>query len=239
LFCFPYAGGNAPVFRTWPAGLPRSVEVCAARLPGRDERWREPPFTRLGPLVEALAGALRPYLGKPFAFFGHSMGALVGYELIRRLRREGGPTPLHYFASGRRAPHVPREEAPLHTMPEEQFREELRRIGGTPREVLEHEELMRVVSPTLRADFAVIETYAYAPEEALVCPITALGGVDDNEVSREGLEAWRQHTRGAFRVRMLPGDHFFLRSAQAQILGILREELAPLAGDPAAGWAGF
>jgi medium-chain acyl-[acyl-carrier-protein] hydrolase len=230
LFCFPYAGTGATVFRRWPASLPAGVEVCGVRLPGREGRLREPAFDRLAPLVEALAAALPPALDRPFAFFGHSMGALVAFELAHRLRRDGRPGPRHLFVSGRTAPQCHLDTC-RHTLPEPQFREELRRLGGTPREVLEHPELMQVLLPILRADFAVCETYAHEPDEPLDCPITAFGGLEDETARREDMEGWAVHTRAGFRLRMLPGNHFFLHSAESRLLQMLGDELTTPSGE--------
>ena len=142
LFCFHYAGGGASVFRTWSDSLPESVEVCAIELPGRGMRLRESPFTQLEPLVQHLASTLLPYLDKPFAFFGHSMGGLVSFELTRLLRTEYGVSPVHLFVSGHRAPQVPDPDPPIHTLPESEFLQELRRFNGTPEAVLKNAELM-------------------------------------------------------------------------------------------------
>ena len=225
LFCFPYAGGNITLFHNWSRQLPGSVEVCAAQLPGRGNRMRETPFTSLRPLVESLGEAIGPLLQKPFAFFGHSMGALIAFELTRYLRREKGLSPRHLFVSGRRAPHVPKRESPIHDLPQPEFIEELRRLDGTPSEVLEHPELMELMIPLLRADFAMVDTYEYVPEPPLECGITAYGGLQDHEVDRESLEAWRDCTQGRFILRMLPGGHFFPRSDQEMLLRLLNTEL--------------
>ncbi len=162
LFCFPYVGGGALIFRTWPNSLPATAEVCPVELPGRGTRLKETPFTRLLPLVQALAQALLPHLDKPFAFFGHSMGALISFELTRQLRRLYGLVPLHLFVSAHRAPQLPDPDPPIHTLPEAEFMEELRCLNGTPKEVLEQPELMELMLPILRADFALCETYIYA-----------------------------------------------------------------------------
>ncbi len=231
LFCFPYAGGGATVFRRWPASLPDSVEVCAVRLPGREGRLREPAVDRLAPLLDMLASALLPALDRPFAFFGHSMGALTAFELARRLRRDGWPGPRHLFVSGRIAPHLRRAQC-WHTLPDPQLLAELRRLGGTPRQVLEHPELMRMLLPMLRADFAVLETYVHHPEAPLDCPISAFGGLEDEVAKREQIEEWAAHTRAEFRLRMLPGNHFFLHSAEARLLQMLADDLASLSGAP-------
>jgi medium-chain acyl-[acyl-carrier-protein] hydrolase len=229
LFCFPYAGGNALIYRAWPEHLPWTVEVCAVQLPGRGERLRETPYRDMPSLVGALADALLPHLDKPFAFFGHSMGALISFELIRELRRRGGPLPAHLFVSGRRAPQLTKDDPPTYDLPEAEFLEDVRRFNGTPQEVLEHPELMQLLLPLLRADFAICQTYDYRPEPPLDCPISAFGGLQDVDVPRDYLEAWREQTAASFSVRMLPGDHFFLRTFQPLLLSTLAQPLRRLA----------
>jgi medium-chain acyl-[acyl-carrier-protein] hydrolase len=228
LFCFPYAGGSATIYRTWATTLPASVEVCAVQLPGRGKRVSEPAFTRLPALIEALAEALVPYLKqRPFAFFGHSMGALISFELTRHLRRTHPQlVPQKLFLSGRRAPSVVNSDAPTADLPEAQFIETLHQLNGTPREVLEHPELMQLMLPLLRADFAVCETYEYKTEPPLACPLSVYGGLQDTEVTREQLEAWRTETSGAFSLRMFPGDHFYLNNSPDQLPRMLAQELS-------------
>ncbi|HVF60151.1 MAG TPA: thioesterase domain-containing protein [Thermoanaerobaculia bacterium] len=233
LFCFPYAGGGASAYRAWGAALPTGIEVCPVQLPGREGRLREPPFTRMGPLVEALAGAL-PLADLPFAFFGHSLGALVAYELARALRRRGGPEPLALLLAGRRGPRRPPREEPIHELPDAEFMARLRELNGTPEEVLEHGELMALLLPLLRADFALHETWELRPEEPLAIGVSAFGGLADPEVTREDLEDWRGETRGRFRLRMLPGDHFFLHSERALLTEAVARDLSELAPLPAA-----
>ena len=218
LFCFPYAGGGAAIYRLWPQSLPSEVEACMAQLPGRGTRLREEPFTNLDALVAAVAEAIAPLLDKPFALFGHSMGAMISFELARRLREQGQPQPSHLFISGRRAPQLPNDDPISYNLPDAELGQELLRLNGTPKEVLEHPELMELMLPLLRADFSVVETYDYRPGVPLDCPLTAFGGLRDAEVSREQLDAWREQTTGEFALRMLPGDHFFLSDAQAQTL---------------------
>jgi medium-chain acyl-[acyl-carrier-protein] hydrolase len=229
LFCFPYAGGSSNlIYRGWQEGLPESVEVCPVELLGRGRRLRETPFTRLMPLVEAIAGEILPRLDKPFAFFGHSMGATIGFELARLLRREHCPTPVHLFVSGHRAPHIPMTEPPTYNLPEPEFLEELRRLNGTPQEVLEHPELIQMLMPLLRADFEVVQTYTYTAAPPLDCPITAFGGLQDVEVPSEYVAAWRDHSAAAFTLRMLPGGHFFLHTSRSLLLHALAQQLRQL-----------
>ena len=225
LFCFPYAGTGASIFRTWPDGLPADVEVCPVQFPGRGTRLMETPFAQLWPAVQVLAQALAPLLDKPFAFFGHSLGALVGFELARQLRRQSGVQPVRLFVSADRAPQIPHRCRPIHALPEGEFLGELRRLNGIPQKVLEDVELMQIMIPVLRADFAVYETYAYSADPPLNFPISTFGGLQDDRVSRGDLEAWRDQTSVSFSLRMFPGDHFFLHATQALLLQVLSQEL--------------
>ena len=224
LFCFPYAGAGALIFRNWSDGLPTDVEVCPVQLPGRGTRLMERPFTRLTLLIEALAPALAPLLDKPFAFFGHSLGALISFELARLIRREYRVHPVRVFVSGGRAPQIPHLDRSIHALPNKEFLEELRRLNGTPIELLDNKELMEVMLPILRADFAMYETYLYSAEPPLDCPISAFGGLQDRRVSISDLEQWRTQTNASFSLRMFPGDHFFLK--QLVLLQALSEELS-------------
>lgn len=225
LFLFPYAGGRASIFRTWPEELPSDVEVYAIDPPGRGTRMRESLFTRLHPMVNAVAKSIEPHLDKPFSFFGHSMGARAAFELTRKLRREGGPQPQHLFVSGCPAPQTEDRDAPVYNLPDAEFIEKLRRLNGTPREILEHPELLQLMLPILRADFELVQTYQYHPESPLDCPITAFGGLRDEEVSREELEAWHLQSTAGFVLRMFPGDHFFLHTSQSLLLRIFSHDL--------------
>ena len=225
LFCIPYSGSGTSIFRTWPNDFPAEIEVCAIRLPGRENRLREPPFTQLAPLTEILAQALRPYLDKPFAFFGHSVGALISFDVTRQLRRQGDPEPAYLFVSGRRAPQLPIPEPLAHMLSEVEFRERLHALNGVPESILHDPEMMELFLPTLRADFTIHETYIYTAEPPFNCPITIFGGLQDREASRAELDAWREHTRHRFKLRMLPGDHFFLHPEQSTLLQAIAQDL--------------
>jgi medium-chain acyl-[acyl-carrier-protein] hydrolase len=229
LFCFPYAGGSAVIYRDWAELLPPFVEVCAVQLPGRGARMREAAISDLSQLVESADAALRPHFDKPFAFFGHSMGAVIGFELARRLLREGGPLPRHLSVSGRSAPQFIDTGKKLYALPDDELIEELRGLNGTPPELLAHPELMELMLPLLRADFAVCQKYTHSPEPKLPVPITAFGGLQDTNVPREELEGWREQTTAAFKARLLPGDHFFVNTMRPTLLRALTQELHALA----------
>lgn len=228
LFCFPYAGGGAMIFRKWAEGLPSTVEIAALRLPGREGRLREEPFTTLADMLKTINEVLQPYLDKPFAFFGHSMGAVIGYEWARMLKAERGLEPVHLFVSGRRAPQFPEDDPHTYALPKPEFIEEIKRLNGTPKEVFDHPELMEMMIPLLRADFSVCQRYEYTPGPPLNCPITAYGGLSDTGVTRETLEGWREHTASTFTLRMLEGDHFFLNSSQPLLLRVISQALHKL-----------
>ena len=220
LFCFPYAGGSARIYRSWARHLPSCVEVCPVQLPGRDRRIAEPPFSNLQLLVQAAVEALRPLFDKPFAFFGHSMGALVSFELAHYVRAELGLSPKHIFASGRRAPQVSKDQS-IYDLPKEELLAELHQLKGTPPDVLDHPDLMELMLPLLRADFALGDTYVFSVRPLLSCPITVLGGLRDPCESRAELQAWGELTSGPFSLRMFPGDHFFLHSDELRLLEVI------------------
>jgi medium-chain acyl-[acyl-carrier-protein] hydrolase len=228
LFCFPYAGRGASIFRTWHNRLQSGVEVFPVQIPGRESRLSEPPFTRLAPLVEHLATALSPHFDVPFAFFGHSMGALISFELARFLRSQRRSCPMQLFVSGHRAPQLPPGRLRLHDLPEPALLQELRQLNSTSGEILDNGELMQIVLPTLRADLALCESYDYRPEEPFDFPIAAFGGLQDSTVSLKDVAQWRLQTRGPFALHMFPGDHFFLHSAKGPYLSTLFDMLQAL-----------
>jgi len=230
LFCFPYAGGSAMTYRTWSDFLPTNVEVVPIELPGRGGRMREKLYTNIKPLVKELADVLTPYLDKPHAFFGHSMGTLIGFEIARIFRNKNLPGQVHFFASGHTAPQFGYTHDPIYNLPDAQFIEELRKLNGTPETVLNNEELMQLILPMLRADFEVNETYIYEPGPPLDCSISAYGGVQDKDVSWVSLEAWREQTSAEFSIQMFSGGHFFLQEEQSTILQTLSIELKRILG---------
>lgn len=224
LFCFPYAGGGSSAFRGWSEGLPAGVDIWAAQLPGREARVAEPALRRLDSLIEALYEAILPRLDMPYAFFGHSMGALVAFELTRRLRRTGAPLPSRLLLGAFRAPQLPNPHIRIHHLPDEVLKTVLRK-EGTPRQVLENDELMRALLPMLRADLEICDTYQYREERPLAMPMSVYGGHQDVRVSRSDLDMWRTQADGPFRLAMLPGSHFFLHNSQDLLLAELSRDL--------------
>lgn len=195
-------------------------------LPGRDKRVHERPFDHLLSLVETLAEVL-PY-DKPFAFFGHSMGALVSFELARELRRRRRREPGYLFISAQAAPQIPIPPGLRNRMPDFELVQELRQSCGTPEEVLQDGSLMELLLSVLRADFSLVETYIFSPEEPLNCPIAVFGGEQDAEAGLEDLTAWRQQTSGAFALRRFPGGHFYLQEGRPNLLREIAKAMATL-----------
>jgi medium-chain acyl-[acyl-carrier-protein] hydrolase len=225
LFCFPYAGGSASVYSGWAGFFPPTVRVIPVELPGRGSRLNEPLISSLSPLINILVEDILPQLDSPFTFFGHSMGALIAFEMTRYLYYEYGYEPLRLFVSGRRAPQSPTLTPSSYNLQKDELIEELRKIGGTPSEVLGHAELMEIMLPVIRADFQLHQTYEFISGGRLTCPISAYGGMEDFEVPRSLLLSWRELTTSTFGLHMLPGDHFFLRSSQTLLLELLMREL--------------
>lgn len=225
LFCFPHAGAGATAYQTWARQFPPHVEVCAVQLPGRENRFREGVPRRWGALIESLASSVQAHADRPVAFFGHSMGALVAYEVARQLRQWQAPMPVHLFASGHRAPHLPRRHE-LHQLPDAELLQQLQTVGGGQTRLAGHDELTQLLLPIIRADLALVERYTYIPGEPLDTPITALCGAWDPWVSPEEAEGWRQHTGGPFSLRILPGDHFYLRANTGPLVSILSHTIS-------------
>ncbi|HKV37778.1 MAG TPA: thioesterase domain-containing protein, partial [Blastocatellia bacterium] len=195
------------------------------QLPGRANRIVDAPHLDAITMASDVAEGIGAYLDMPYAFFGHSMGAMLSYELVVLLRKRRMTGPLRLFISARRAPNVPYTDAAVYDLPEDEFINELRRLKGTPPEVFESPELLELLLPVLRADFQVCQTYRNSGDSPLDVPITVFGALDDTEVSRPALEEWRRWTSVSFAIHMLPGDHFFLHSRKPLLLNLLSREL--------------
>lgn len=215
------------MYRDWCEHVPRGVEVCAVQLPGREGRFKERPYTRLADLVQGLVPAFTTQTQVPYVFFGHSMGALVAFEVARELRRRNQPGPQLLMASGCRGPQRRDPDPPIHALPEAEFVEEIRKLNGTPEAVLGNQELLQLLIPVLRADFEVCETYECLPETPLSCPVAAFGGTEDEDVSHEDVAAWSHETTASFTQRMFPGDHFYLLD---QPVPLMQQVIAQLTG---------
>lgn len=228
LLCFPYAGAGASVYYTWSRMLLPEIDVYAIQLPGREDRHAEPLSTNLSFLVDSVIGAICGLSLSPFALFGHSMGALLAFEVARTLRERGLPEPVHLFVSGRQGPQALRTGEPLHLLPESVFLLEcVRRYQGIPQAILDEPELVKIFLPILRADMQAVETYTYKTRDPLDVPITALHGKEDHSLKPQDIELWRNETFGEFSHHAVPGGHFFLHTARDQVLEIIRKAVLP------------
>jgi medium-chain acyl-[acyl-carrier-protein] hydrolase len=223
LFWFPHAGGGARPFPI-PAGLPYAI--CPVRLPGRESRLPEAPFERMGPLIEALAAAIDPLVDQPFAFFGHSMGAAVAFELARLLRKRGRPMPRLLIASSARAPQFRRNHVAGPDPTDDELLAQVRRLKGSPEAVFDHAEFRRAILPALRADATLYRHYVYTDDSPLECPIRAYGGAADPHIQTEHLDAWGEQTAAGFAVRIFEGGHFYPLEQAAEFHDALEADLA-------------
>lgn len=231
LYCLPHAGGAASAFRPWIGRLP-GVEVCPLQPPGRETRQRDTPHTAMGPLVGELADVVLGAPQGPYALYGHSLGALVGFELVHEIRRRGGPAPAHFLVSGCSAPQWT-DEDPRFTAAEltdPQIISLLRILGGTPELFLSNPMVLRMILPALRTDLTIKNSYRYTSQPPLDVPITAITGTEDPRCSVESVTAWRDQTVRRFRSHLMAGGHFAVLEQQEVTLGHVREALLPWSG---------
>jgi len=206
--------------------LPSDVEIIGIQMPGLESRFKERPIKSVKLVVKMLACAIHSKLSKPFAFFGHSLGAFISFELTRELGKQFGLKPVHLFVSGIRSPQIPNSKSSIYHFPKDAFLKELnRRYGGIIEEIFQDPDLVQELLPGLRASFRMYESYKYVNGDPLDCPITAFGGLQDNTVARENLEVWRYQTKGTFFLHMVPGDHLFIHSDREHFLPILSDEV--------------
>jgi medium-chain acyl-[acyl-carrier-protein] hydrolase len=228
LLCFPHAGSSAALYRHWHEFFPAELEVVAVEYPGRGRRRPERRFTRISSLVPAAVGAIADSLTKPFIAFGHSLGALIGFECLRHLHHYRGRRPIALLAAGCRGPSVPARRGPIYALPDDRFINELKRLNGTPPELLADSRLLNCFLPVLRSDLEMMDLYAYERLSNLDCEIVTYGGQDDSEASPDDLDAWAFETQGAFARRVYAGSHFFLSDADSPAFAALREDVAAL-----------
>lgn len=230
LVCFAWCGAGASVYRRLAPGLSGHIELYAAQLPGREERFNEPRLRRMAQVVETLVEDIAPLADLPLIFFGHSMGALVAYETARALKARSGQEPAALIVSGRNGPEsgIPCRR-PWHAADDGAFLDHIRGMDGTPPAVMESEAMMSALIPLLRADFEVLETYVHQPGPALSCPVLACAGHADGRVSTAGMAAWTRYTHGGCTIHWFKGGHFYL-NRQPRVLTLCIEQwLASLA----------
>ncbi|GHE74524.1 oleoyl-ACP hydrolase [Streptomyces vinaceus] len=218
LMCFAHAGGSAAAFRAWAGLLPHDVELLAVQYPGRQDRIGEPCMDSMEPMAVAIAGALLPFLDRPVAFFGHSLGAAVAYEVALRLEQAHGTGLAHLFVSGCSAPSRPRPSKELHLLDDDGLLEALGALGGMDREVLADHDLRSLVLPALRADVRIAETYRATPGSRTGAPVTAYHGDTDASVGETDVLAWSEHTAADFAAIPFAGGHFYLNDRAPELV---------------------
>ncbi|WP_129840836.1 thioesterase domain-containing protein [Streptomyces sp. RFCAC02] len=225
LFCLPYAGGGWTLYRDWQDELGPAIHAVPVKLPGRAERLHEPAVPRMDRLADLLAAEMAPLLDRPYALFGISMGALLAFETAHRLVARGLRAPDRLFAASYRAPREPFTTPPVHGLPDPALIEVLTRLTATPPQLLASAELMRLVLPTVRADFACTETYVRPDRPPLPVPVTAVRGRYDDTLTGALVDGWRAETSAGFEQVDVPGDHFLLHGDRRELTALVRERL--------------
>jgi medium-chain acyl-[acyl-carrier-protein] hydrolase len=226
LLCFPYAGASGVVFRTWASALPAGLEVCAVELPGRWYRRDEPPIPDVRMIVERLAEAVAPFTDLPFSIYGHSFGALLGFEFAREMRRRGGTSPRTFFAAAHKAPDLPAALPLLHVLPDQEFLLGCaRRYGALDERLVADAEVRDIIIGPMRGDITALESYDHTEEPPLDCELLVLGGRLDRSVRDADLHAWGRHGRGGAMLAYLPGGHLFIKDDAPTLLEQIRSTL--------------
>ena len=228
IFLFPYAGGGASTYLSWLERFPDNFEIATVNPPGRGNRINEPPLENMTEMVEGLIACMAAHLDKPFAFFGHSFGASFAYEVVFQLRKRGFNLPVHFFASGRRAPHLPPRRPPWHNLPDKEFREEIEKLNGMPPRILKNDELMEIFTPILRADVKVANEYRREPEELLSFGVSVLGGTQDVSIRKEDIGQWQAHFSQPIDLRMFDGTHFFIEEKKDEVIKCILDVFSAL-----------
>ncbi|MES2220253.1 MAG: alpha/beta fold hydrolase [Acidobacteriota bacterium] len=226
LFCFPHAGGAPATFFPWLAQFSDGIEVVCLQYPGRAHRLREQSATSVSQLVAGIAHEIDDFSEKPFAFYGHSLGGIVAFELARELRRLGRTGPHHLFIGAARPPQVASSRPPIHMLPDEEFIATVNsRYGGIPAAIAADSGAMEMFLPGLRGDFTAYETYQFSPSDPLSIPITVFGGEQDTAVSPDCLQGWEIHTDAAFDITLLAGGHFFPPASTQALIRVLERQI--------------
>jgi surfactin synthase thioesterase subunit len=227
MLCFPYAGGSASIYYEWSKLMPNEVEVIGIELPGRGKRFTEECNSQLDLLVSELSEAIINNIEPPFLFFGHSLGAVVSYEVARKLRKLHYPLPVLLIISGRAAPHLEVEREKIDNMSDFEFKQLLKRVNGIPEQAFQNNELMKLVLPIIRADFILSSSYVHQKEAPLPCSIVMFSGENDHGISIEHIRAWEEHTSCNFSYYIFEGDHFFIRKRTSQIINVISSIIKP------------
>lgn len=222
LFCFPYAGGNSSTYKPWADHLPVNIELIIIQPPGRENRLFHPIYHDMNALVSAIVKVILPHLNKPYIFLGHSLGALVAFEVLNKLQKLGYTLPIHFIASGCRAPNKRHEKEGIHHLPDSEFIAELELLNGTPKAILENNELMKLFLPLLRVDFKIAYSYCFTGKVTFDCPISVFGGKDDKEVELSTLKNWSDFFVKNANVHILNGNHFFIDNNMPSVLQKLK-----------------
>ncbi|MFB8759391.1 alpha/beta fold hydrolase [Streptomyces nigra] len=224
LYCLPYAGCSARVFESWKAYAPEFLNILPVELPGRGSRCTDNPISDLSGLLDDLSSAIDADGRVPYGIFGHSFGAIIAYELGRRVISDGRPRPSTLVVSACRPPHLATPEVPVFDRPDRDFRKRLLELRGTPPELLENDELMELYIPVIRADYSILDNYRPTDPAGIGCPIVALYGSADDDADGAVMEQWSAYTRSSFVKYEVSGDHFFLHSAEQEIVSRIASE---------------
>lgn len=228
LFCIPYAGAGASIYRAWPGALRNAAEVWPVHLPGRERRLSEPPAATIQNLATLTARGIAAHFDRPFVLFGHSMGALISYEVARALRHLGLRQPDALLVSGYGGPHLPDTRSPIHSLPDAAFKDAVVALDGTPQDVIENIELMELLLPLLRADFKLVETYEHGSEAPLDVPIFVYAGSNDRDTPQEALDGWVHSTSRPVSITLFDGGHWYLRDHATALVDQIRRDLQTL-----------
>lgn len=227
LFCFPYAGGSSMIYSKWKNRLDNSIDFIPVELNGRGKKYGKTLYENMDEVVADIYDSISNVIEESeYALFGHSMGSLIALEIALKVLKKTRKPPVHIFFSGQKAPHIKNNIAQRHTLPNDEFIEEIAKLGGTPKELFENPELLDVFLPILRSDFKVVETYEYKHDfRKLSCDITVINGNEDKFTEKE-ISGWRELTDKSCKIIMLNGGHFFINEKTKEIINIINYTLA-------------